>query len=220
MRLIIFLFSIGWFQNVSKKNEPKYLFLILILKASHSIECYFQKLLGQGYVHDDVRTNRNEFYLFFLANTCLIIKKSSDLKGVEYTGQVSVTKAHSKYGVRRCRPWKEMSNRKMPTDGGDHNYCRNPEGVQHAPFCWIAKGQPGPKIGFCDIPECVRISLSVTYENVDFSEMRKKNSRTLLKCRQKFRESRHFENWVQSCRFSKCRLLIRPILSKCRRLSN
>ena len=81
--------------------------------------------------------------------------KSVDLKGVEYTGRVSVTKAHPKFGVRRCRQWNEMTHRKMPTDGGNHNYCRNPDGVQRAPFCWVAKGQPGPKYGFCDIPECV-----------------------------------------------------------------
>lgn len=80
--------------------------------------------------------------------------KSVDLKGVEYTGRVSVTKAHPKFGVRRCRTWNEMTHRKMPTDGGDHNYCRNPDGVQRAPFCWVAKGQPGPKYGFCDIPDC------------------------------------------------------------------
>ena len=88
---------------------------------------------------------------FFLLNHL----KSVDLKGVEYTGRISVTKAHPKYGVRRCRPWNEMTHRRMPTDGGDHNYCRNPDGVQRAPFCWIVKGQPGPKFGFCDIPDCV-----------------------------------------------------------------
>ena len=81
--------------------------------------------------------------------------KSLDPKGVEYTGQISVTKAHPRFGIRKCRPWNEMTHRKMPNDGKNHNYCRNPDGVQSAPFCWVAKGQPGPKFGFCDIPICV-----------------------------------------------------------------
>ena len=81
--------------------------------------------------------------------------KSLDPKGVEYTGQISVTKAHPRFGIRKCRPWNEMTHRKMPNDGKNHNYCRNPDGVQSAPFCWVAKGQPGPKFGFCDIPDCV-----------------------------------------------------------------
>ena len=87
--------------------------------------------------------------------------KLVDLKGVQYTGRISVTKAHPKFGVRKCRPWNEMTHRKMPADGGDHNYCRNPDGVQHAPFCWIAQGQPGPKYGFCDIPNCVCLQIQM-----------------------------------------------------------
>ena len=35
------------------------------------------------------------------------------------------------------------------------NFCRNPGGSQRAPFCWVKEGFPGPKFGFCDVPDCV-----------------------------------------------------------------
>ena len=48
-----------------------------------------------------------------------------------------------------------MFGKKMPEDGKYHNFCRNPGGSQRAPFCWVKEGFPGPKFGFCDIPDCV-----------------------------------------------------------------
>lgn len=48
-----------------------------------------------------------------------------------------------------------MFGKKMPEDGKYHNFCRNPGGSQRAPFCWVKEGMPGPKIGYCDVPDCV-----------------------------------------------------------------
>ena len=83
--------------------------------------------------------------------------KRSDPKGADYTGNVAETKSHPRYGVRPCRPWNEMFGKKMPEDGKYHNFCRNPDGSQRAPFCWVKEGFPGPKFGYCDIPDCVSI---------------------------------------------------------------
>ena len=82
-------------------------------------------------------------------------RKKSDPKGVDYTGNVAQTKSHPRFGVRPCRPWNEMFGKKMPEDGKYHNFCRNPGGSQRAPFCWVKEGFPGPKFGFCDVPDCV-----------------------------------------------------------------
>ena len=89
--------------------------------------------------------------------------KRSDPKGADYTGNVAETKSHPRYGIRPCRPWNEMFGKKMPEDGKNHNFCRNPGGTQRAPFCWVKEGFPGPKFGFCDIPDCVSILFHFNY---------------------------------------------------------
>ena len=48
-----------------------------------------------------------------------------------------------------------MFGKRMPEDGKYHNFCRNPGGSQRAPFCWVKEGFPGPKFGYCDVPDCV-----------------------------------------------------------------
>ena len=75
-----------------------------------------------------------------------------DTNGEHYIGDVDVTARHPKYGIRPCKSWSET--RFTPIDGNDHNKCRNPGGSKAKPWCVVADGQPGPKIGFCDVQKC------------------------------------------------------------------
>ena len=72
--------------------------------------------------------------------------------GEYYIGDVDVTSNHPQYGIRACKNWSET--RFTPVDGADHNKCRNPGGSKPKPWCVVADGYPGPKIGFCDVQKC------------------------------------------------------------------
>ena len=84
----------------------------------------------------------------------------SGSKGINYIGHVSQTASHPRYGVRPCKQWSQT--RFMPIDGGHHNFCRNPTGNKPRPWCVVADGSPGPKIGFCDIEECMLTASTTT----------------------------------------------------------
>merc|ERR1712002_175805 len=76
----------------------------------------------------------------------------ADPKGAKYIGNIAETKNHPVFGVRKCKSWSET--RFTPVDGRNHNYCRNPDNKKAGPWCVLEEGSKGPKIGFCDVPDC------------------------------------------------------------------
>ena len=81
-------------------------------------------------------------------------------KGINYIGHVSQTSSHPRFGVRPCKEWSQTPF--MPIDGSHHNFCRNPTGKRSKPWCVVADGYPGPKIGYCDIEECMLTASTTT----------------------------------------------------------
>merc|ERR1712136_123915 len=84
----------------------------------------------------------------------------SGSKGINYIGHVSQTASHPRFGVRPCKEWSQTPF--MPIDGSHHNFCRNPTGKRPKPWCVVADGYPGPKIGYCDIEECMLTASTTT----------------------------------------------------------
>ena len=84
----------------------------------------------------------------------------SGSKGINYIGHVSQTASHPRFGVRPCKKWSQTPF--MPIDGSHHNFCRNPTGKRPKPWCVVADGYSGPKIGYCDIQECMLTASTTT----------------------------------------------------------
>merc|ERR1711962_1537124 len=108
------------------------------------------RVIDRDYISSDIETNSH----ICNESTCNCLQ--TDTNGSNYSGHVSKTKSHPRYGVRPCKQWSQT--RFMPIDGNNHNYCRNPTGSRPQPWCVIADGYPGPKIGYCDIEECPTVS--------------------------------------------------------------
>lgn len=72
--------------------------------------------------------------------------------GVNYVGRIAVTK-NGRYGVRECIPWKQKRRlRRIPKDGTDHFFCRNPDGDSRGPWCYVKENFQSrlSYIGQCD----------------------------------------------------------------------
>jgi len=125
-----------------------------LLDETQSIQRHLKRL--GSFFQSETKSGHNSDQGRFKWMTAYINwREKSDPKGVDYTGNVAQTKSHPRFGIRPCRPWSEMFGKKMPEDGKYNNFCRNPGGSQRAPFCWVKEGFPGPKFGFCDVPDCV-----------------------------------------------------------------
>ena len=69
--------------------------------------------------------------------------------GSDYIGDVSRTASG-----KTCQRWDSQYPHSHSRPKWPHNKCRNPGGSKAKPWCVVADGQPGPKIGFCDVQKC------------------------------------------------------------------
>jgi len=98
-------------------------------------------------------------FLLCSAQNCL---KEDDPLGINYVGRIAVTK-NGRYGVRECIPWKQKRRlRRIPKDGTDHFFCRNPDGDSRGPWCYVKRRRGQPPFGYCDIPNCPKTTTSTT----------------------------------------------------------
>ena len=75
--------------------------------------------------------------------------------GVSYNGNHSVSR-----GGLRCQKWKDSLS-PSHFDVGDHNYCRNPNGLKSGPWCYVNPtdethlgGAAKVNWEYCDVPVC------------------------------------------------------------------
>ncbi|XP_063681522.1 plasminogen-like [Bolinopsis microptera] len=70
--------------------------------------------------------------------------------GVSYIGNVSVTE-----GGFQCQEWSKQVPNPHPYYGlGEHNHCRNPNGIKAKPWCYITNPDQSSQWDFCDVPVC------------------------------------------------------------------
>jgi len=68
--------------------------------------------------------------------------------GVSYIGDVSVTE-----GGFQCQEWSKQVPNPHPYQGlGEHNHCRNPNGLEARPWCYLT--DQSSQWDFCDVPVC------------------------------------------------------------------
>ena len=70
--------------------------------------------------------------------------------GVSYIGNVSVTE-----GGFQCQEWSKQVPNPHPYHGlGEHNHCRNPNGLEARPWCYLTNPDQSSQWDFCDVPLC------------------------------------------------------------------
>uniref|UniRef100_A0A8C6P418 Macrophage stimulating 1 n=1 Tax=Nothobranchius furzeri TaxID=105023 RepID=A0A8C6P418_NOTFU len=121
---------------------------------------------------------------------CLQIKRCADdieaedcyqENGKNYRGVVRKTRK----GVT-CQNWNintphqtKINPQTHPEANLTENYCRNPDGDQHGPWCYTS--DPKTEFDYCAIKQCAgeKVSLTEPVENVEFSECGKRDARFL-----------------------------------------
>ncbi|XP_061905551.1 hepatocyte growth factor-like protein [Entelurus aequoreus] len=121
---------------------------------------------------------------------CLQIKRCADdieaedcyqENGKNYRGMVRKTRK----GIT-CQKWNvntphstKINPRTHPEVNLTENYCRNPDGDQHGPWCYTT--DPKTEFDYCAIKQCAgeKVSLTEPVEKVEFSECGKREDRFL-----------------------------------------
>ena len=82
-----------------------------------------------------------------------------DINGAQYKGHIDAT-----VSGKLCQPWRSQFPHEHALTTADHfsdeslkdaeNFCRNPFGLAHAPFCYTADENTSWE--YCDVPICPR----------------------------------------------------------------
>jgi len=82
--------------------------------------------------------------------SCVTNCDCMDGNGIQYSGSVSQTT-----GGIQCMRWDGSyphTPKRIPQDGGHHNYCRNPDNDSKGPWCYTSSWSK--RWDYCDIPQC------------------------------------------------------------------